>query len=68
MFWLYDYKSVISHIISIIRRMEQINRLKVVLAEKQKTGKWLAESLEKNGATVDGVQMSLTHLWKHWLQ
>ena len=32
--------------------MEQINRLKVVLAEKQKTGKWLAESLEKNGATV----------------
>lgn len=32
--------------------MEQINRLKVVLAERQKTGKWLAESLGKNEATV----------------
>ena len=32
--------------------MEQINRLKVVLVEQQRTGKWLAESLEKNEATV----------------
>lgn len=32
--------------------MEQINRLKVILAERQRTGKWLAESLEKNEATV----------------
>ena len=29
-----------------------INRLKVVLAEKKKTGKWLAEQLGKDPATV----------------
>ena len=38
--------------ISITKRMEQINRLKVVLAEQKRTGKWLAEMLEKNEATV----------------
>ena len=32
--------------------MTQINRLKVVLVEQNKTGKWLAETLEKNEATV----------------
>ncbi|MEL7601285.1 MAG: helix-turn-helix transcriptional regulator [Proteiniphilum sp.] len=32
--------------------MKQINRLKVVLAEQNKTGKWLAETLGKNEATV----------------
>lgn len=32
--------------------MEQINRLKVVLAEQQKMGKWLAFTLGKNEATV----------------
>ncbi|WP_321332541.1 helix-turn-helix transcriptional regulator [uncultured Bacteroides sp.] len=32
--------------------MKQINRLKVVLAEQNKTGKWLAEALGKNEATV----------------
>lgn len=32
--------------------MEQINRLKVVLVEQQRTGKWLAETLRKNEATV----------------
>ncbi len=32
--------------------MEQINRLKVILAEQQKTGKWLAETLGKNEATI----------------
>jgi transcriptional regulator with XRE-family HTH domain len=32
--------------------MEQINRLKVVLVEQKRTGKWLAESLGKNEATV----------------
>lgn len=30
----------------------RINRLKVVLAEKGKTGKWLAEELGKDKATV----------------
>ena len=29
-----------------------INRLKVVLAEKNRTGKWLAQQLGKNEATV----------------
>lgn len=29
-----------------------INRLKVVLAEKKRTGKWLAEQLGKDPATV----------------
>ena len=32
--------------------MKEINRLKEVLAEQQKTGKWLAESLGKDTATV----------------
>jgi len=30
----------------------RINRLKVVLAEKNRKGKWLAEQLGKNEATV----------------
>lgn len=32
--------------------MEDINRLKVVLVEKKKTSKWLAEELEKDPSTV----------------
>ena len=32
--------------------MPQINRIKVVLVEQNKTGKWLAETLNKNVATV----------------
>ena len=32
--------------------MEDLNRIKVVLAEKKKTGKWLAQQLGKNTATV----------------
>lgn len=32
--------------------MEDINRLKLVLVEKKKTGKWLAEQLGKNPSTV----------------
>lgn len=31
---------------------EKINRIKVVLVEQGKTGKWLAEKLGKNEATV----------------
>ena len=31
---------------------DRINRLNVVLAEKNKKGKWLAEQLGKNEATV----------------
>lgn len=32
--------------------MEKLNRIKVVLVEKQKTGKWLAEVLGKDQSTV----------------
>ena len=32
--------------------MANLNRLKVVLAEQQKTGKWLAEQLGKSTCTV----------------
>lgn len=32
--------------------MEDINRLKVVLVEKKRTSKWLAEELEKDPSTV----------------
>ncbi len=32
--------------------MKRINRLKVVLVEQNKTGKWLAETLGKNEATI----------------
>lgn len=37
---------------------ERINRLKVVLAEKNCKGKWLAEQLGKNEATIsnDGCE------------
>lgn len=32
--------------------MKQINRLKVVLVEKNKSGKWLVEQLGKDPATI----------------
>ena len=32
--------------------MKEINRLKIILAEKHKTGKWLAEQLGKDPSTV----------------
>lgn len=32
--------------------MANLNRLKVVLVEQGKTGKWLAEQLEKSNCTV----------------
>ena len=32
--------------------MKNVNRLKVVLAEQRKTGKWLAEQLGKDPSTV----------------
>ncbi len=31
---------------------KKINRLKIVLVEQNKTGKWLAEQLQKNEATI----------------
>lgn len=44
--------SIYLHIIAIYRHMKQINRLKAVLAEHGKTGKWLAQVLGKNESTV----------------
>lgn len=38
--------------ISYTRMKEDINRIKVVLAEKKRTNKWLAEQLGKDPATV----------------
>lgn len=32
--------------------MKDLNRLKVVLCEKKKTSKWLAEELDKNPTTI----------------
>ena len=32
--------------------MKDLNRLKVVLVEKKRTSKWLAEELGKNVATI----------------
>lgn len=32
--------------------MANLNRVKVILVEKQKTGKWLAEQLGKSACTV----------------
>lgn len=32
--------------------MKVINRVKIALVEQNKTGKWLAEQLDKNEATV----------------
>ncbi|KAA6336788.1 hypothetical protein EZS27_015087 [termite gut metagenome] len=37
---------------AIFGQMDEMNRLKVVLVEQKRTGKWLAEALEKNGSTV----------------
>lgn len=49
--------------------MKEINRLKVVLVEQKRTGKWLAETLGKNEATVsrwctNETQPSLDTLWE----
>ena len=35
-----------------MEKTKNLNRLKVVLAEKQRTNKWLAERLSKDTATV----------------
>ena len=34
---------------------KDINRIKVVLVEKKRTNKWLAEALQKDPATVSNV-------------
>lgn len=45
--------------------MKDINRIKVVLVEQKKTGKWLAEQLGKDPSTVsNGVQTKCNRLWR----
>ena len=45
-------KTIYLHITSRVLSMKEINRLKVVLVEQKRTGKWLAEALRKNEATI----------------
>ena len=49
--------------------MANLNRIKVILVEKQKTGKWLAEQLGKSTCTVskwcsNSIQPDLARLNK----
>lgn len=37
---------------NILTFMQNLNRIKVVLVEKKRTGKWLAEQLGKSNCTV----------------
>lgn len=46
--------------------MANLNRIKVVLVEKQKTGKWLAEQLGKSNCTIsNGVVIQSNQTCKH---
>ena len=46
--------------------MANHNRIKVVLVEQQKTGKWLANKWKNPLAqSANGVAMFLNHLWRH---
>lgn len=43
---------------------QEINRLKVVLAEKKRTNRWLAAQLGKNEATIsNGVLIRVSQVW-----
>lgn len=44
-----------------ICKMEDLNRIKVVLVEKKRTAKWLAEELGKNPATVSKWCTNVSH-------
>ena len=45
---------------------KDINRIKVVLAEKKRTNKWLAEQLGCAPTTYqNGVPMTASQQWKH---
>ena len=47
-----DEQFLYFHIVSIILPMKMVNRIKIVLVEQNRTGKRLAEQLNKNEATV----------------
>ena len=49
----YEIKSIYLYIIQFNDSiMKDINRLKIVLVEKKKTGKWLAKQLGKDPSTI----------------
>jgi transcriptional regulator with XRE-family HTH domain len=51
--WGYEKKSLSLRINQFLELMTKaVNRLKVVLVERKKTGKWLAEQLGKDPSTV----------------
>lgn len=45
-----------------------INRIKAVLAEQNRTSKWLAGELGKDQATIyqNGVPIHISQVWIHW--
>lgn len=44
---------------------KNLNRIKVVLADKQRTNKWLAEQLGKDKTTIsNGVPIQVNQTWK----
>jgi len=47
---IFQYLCELSNIIRIY--MKDVNRLKLVLVEQKRTGKWLAEQLDKDPSTV----------------
>ncbi len=69
--YLCRYNQLLLHVCNAFFNMgtEKINRLKIVLVEQGKTGKWLAEQLGKNEATIsrwcsNATQPSLEMLMK----
>ena len=51
--------------------MANLNRIKVVLVEKGKTGKWLAEEIGKTPCTVSKWCSNVTAFnltYKHWIK
>lgn len=54
--WIYngksDYFSIYLYLINYCNMSKDINRLKIVLVEQKKTGKWLATQLGKDPSTV----------------
>lgn len=49
--------------------MANLNRLKVVLVEKGKTGKWLAQELGKSNCTVsNGAVIVFSQTFRLWIK
>ena len=49
--------------------MTNLNRIKVVLVEQQKTGKWLAEQMGNPLVQlVNGVVTLVNQIWLRWIK